>query len=256
MEKKLYSSEELSADDKINGYISKIRIKNDKIDTLLVLRKGSVLEFKGDAFVNAANTGCVGGGGIDGAVNAEGGTKLTDERIKLDGCITGFAKITKRYKSANTKYIIHAVGPIFSTGNKKDNYGLLKSAYKSVLEIGKINHDITDKELIGSNQSLPKQLFTKIGFCLLSAGIFRGDEKLSEVIKIGIDTIIDNIYPGLEEVHVFGFSVDEQSELNEYYKSKYSEQIPTSSKLTSLVSGLVSSPQLDAHHVYYRRLNH
>ena len=37
------------------------------------LLAGSVLDYEGDAFVNAANEGCVGGFGVDELVNRAGG---------------------------------------------------------------------------------------------------------------------------------------------------------------------------------------
>jgi hypothetical protein len=42
---------------------------------LFVVSQGSVVRFRGDALVNAANRGCLGGGGVDGAVNDAGGRR-------------------------------------------------------------------------------------------------------------------------------------------------------------------------------------
>ena len=48
--------------------------------TVLTFSEGSVLEFVGDAFVNAANEGCTGGFGIDEHTNKSGGFKLKEAR--------------------------------------------------------------------------------------------------------------------------------------------------------------------------------
>ena len=62
--------------------------------------KGSVVEYTGTAIVNAANEGCLGGGGVDGAITAAGGEALHAAREALpvlDGgirCPTGQSKLT------------------------------------------------------------------------------------------------------------------------------------------------------------------
>ena len=48
--------------------------------TTLILDGGSILDFKGDAIVNAANEGCVAGFGVDLAVNQAGGYELIEVR--------------------------------------------------------------------------------------------------------------------------------------------------------------------------------
>lgn len=47
------------------------------------ISQGSVVDFSGDAIVNAANCGGLGGGGVDGAVNSRGGPKLKEARRQL-----------------------------------------------------------------------------------------------------------------------------------------------------------------------------
>lgn len=53
----------------------------------LILLKGSVVHFEGKtdnaAIVNAANSGVLGGGGVDGAISAAGGHRLYEDRLKL-----------------------------------------------------------------------------------------------------------------------------------------------------------------------------
>jgi hypothetical protein len=64
-------------------------------ETRLTVCRGSILAFRGDAIVNAANEGCVTGFGVDEAVNrAAGGFLIKEARRGLQGCPTGQAKVT------------------------------------------------------------------------------------------------------------------------------------------------------------------
>ena len=106
-------------------------------DTTLHIAHDSVVKFTGDAIVNAANEGCLGGGGIDGEVNYQGGIELENARKQLPRldnspfkrCDTGDAKITIA-GSLPCKKVIHAVGPRFGYGyDHDDNLNMLDNAY-------------------------------------------------------------------------------------------------------------------------------
>lgn len=49
----------------------------------IFIEKGSIVDFSGDAIVNAASKCGLGGGGVDGALNNKGGKELRDARQKL-----------------------------------------------------------------------------------------------------------------------------------------------------------------------------
>lgn len=124
-----------------------------------------------------ANEGCVGGFGVDEAVNAAGGPELKDARRQLNGCATGNAKVTPAFAHTGTRWIIHAVGPVFRTSRLKKNKTEaeldedLCAAYRSALRCA---------DEVGAET---------VGFCLLSCGVFRGERDLESVIEIGMRAV-------------------------------------------------------------------
>jgi len=159
----------------------------------LVISKGSVVEFTGDAIVNAADVKCSGGGGVDKAIHQAAGPIFREATRKIPvvqgaRVPTGQARLTVG-GNLKAKYVIHAVGPSYKRKGKsvEENHKLLASAYSSALKIANEKDDITS-----------------IGFCLLSAGIFRGNQKLQTVLEIGMDEITQNMKPGME-VHLIGY---------------------------------------------------
>lgn len=97
------------------------------------LLKQDITELEADAVVNAANKTLLGGGGVDGAIHRVAGPDLLKECKTLNGCDTGDAKITEAYKLP-AQYVIHAVGPYYTNGQRDDD-ALLESAYHKSLHL-------------------------------------------------------------------------------------------------------------------------
>jgi len=160
----------------------------------LVAAQGSVLDFTGSAIVNAANEGCISGGGVDGAVSNAGGDALHQARLALPKigrgvrCKTGDAKTTIGGELPN-KWCIHAVGPNYRCLDDDDEGDLLLyMAYHA------------------SMREARKKAMPNLAFSLLSAGIFRGRRPLRAVLGIGVLAASAATYRGLLDVFLVAFT--------------------------------------------------
>ena len=115
-------------------------------ETVVELVQGDITEQRVDAIVNAANHRLAGGGGVDGAIHRRGGPEIKRETAERypGGCPTGSAVIT-RGGDLIAKYVIHAVGPVWSGGTDGEPE-LLAAAYKRSLELA-VEHRCTSVAL-------------------------------------------------------------------------------------------------------------
>jgi O-acetyl-ADP-ribose deacetylase len=94
-----------------------------------------------DAIVNAANSGLMGGGGVDGAIHRAGGPAILEECKKIvarQGRLpAGKAVITTAGKM-KARHVIHTVGPVWQDGTQGEP-ALLASAYRESLKLAAEN---------------------------------------------------------------------------------------------------------------------
>ncbi|KAL8847810.1 MAG: hypothetical protein Q9221_007162 [Calogaya cf. arnoldii] len=107
------------------------------LNAKITLIRTSITDLEVTSIVNAANESLLGGGGVDGAIHAAAGPDLVRECETLNGCDTGFAKITSAYELPS-KYVIHAVGPVYGREKRRRDglqAELLASCYKTSLDL-------------------------------------------------------------------------------------------------------------------------
>lgn len=97
---------------------------------------GDLTLYRADAVVNAANSGLLGGGGVDGAIHRRGGPAILAACRELrattlpDGLPTGSAVATTA-GDLPAQWVIHTVGPVYR-GTPRDAE-LLASAHRESL---------------------------------------------------------------------------------------------------------------------------
>jgi O-acetyl-ADP-ribose deacetylase (regulator of RNase III) len=100
---------------------------------------GDITRMKVDVIVNAANSGLMGGGGVDGAIHRAGGPSILEacrviRRDRLpDGLPAGEAVETTAGR-LSARFVIHTVGPVWHGGNAGEPE-TLASCYRSSLEL-------------------------------------------------------------------------------------------------------------------------
>lgn len=141
--------------------------------TKIVLIQGDITQQATGAIVNAANSGLMGGGGVDGAIHRAGGPAILEEcrriRDKIGRLPAGKAVITTGGR-LKAKYVIHTVGPVWHGGSSAESE-LLASAYRESLKLA------TDKGL------------KSISFPAISTGAY--GYPLEPAARIALETAID-----------------------------------------------------------------
>lgn len=104
----------------------------------IVAMQGDITEQAVDVVVNAANSGLMGGGGVDGAIHRRGGPAILEACKELratslpDGLPAGQAVATTA-GDLPARWVVHTVGPVYS--KSEDRSAVLSSAYRESLRV-------------------------------------------------------------------------------------------------------------------------
>ena len=135
----------------------------------IAIVKGDITQMESDAIVNAANEGLRAGGGVCGAIfSAAGRSDLQAACDAIGHCETGDAVITLGF-ACKARYVIHAVGPIWSGGGSNEPE-LLASCYARAIDLAVENS------------------CKSIAFPLISSGIFGYPKEAAWRVAIGACT--------------------------------------------------------------------
>lgn len=105
-------------------------------DARITVVRGDITTQDVEAVVNAANSGLMGGGGVDGAILRAGGSAQLAARQALRDRIgslpTGQAAATEA-GDMKVRWVIHVVGPVHA--QHEDRSALLASCYREALRV-------------------------------------------------------------------------------------------------------------------------
>ncbi|KAH8075247.1 ADP-D-ribose binding protein [Aureococcus anophagefferens] len=150
----------------------------------LSVGQGDITKYEGGCVVNAANRGCQGGGGVDGAITRAGGRELADARRALprpfpgtrDRCATGDAVRTgpsagRGFGSLRARYVVHAVGPDYSEKgmSEAESDALLAATYAAAIR-----------------EAARCEGVTSVALPLISSSIFRGRRALGGLLEVSV----------------------------------------------------------------------
>jgi len=176
--------------------------------TLIRIMVGDITTCPVEAIVNAANSGLLGGGGVDGAIHRAGGPSILAECRKIVGergslpagqaVITGGGNLPARW-------VIHTVGPVWHGGGHNEDE-LLRAAYHSSLRCA-VEHGVRSvafPSISTGAYRFPLERATVVA--LAAVRDFLAGQPLSEVVFVlfhGADLDVylrtwPGIFPGTE----------------------------------------------------------
>jgi O-acetyl-ADP-ribose deacetylase len=153
------------------------------MDMDIVAVQGDITDQHVDVVVNAANSGLLGGGGVDGAIHRRGGPAVLAACRELrattlpDGLPAGQAVATTA-GDLPARWVVHTVGPVHS--RTEDRSAVLASAYRESLRVA---------EELGA---------ATVAFPAVSAGVYGWP--LDDAARIAVRTVREHPASSVREV--------------------------------------------------------
>jgi O-acetyl-ADP-ribose deacetylase (regulator of RNase III) len=165
---------------------------------------GDITTLPVDAIVNAANSGLLGGGGVDGAIHRAAGPELlaechriAEKRRDVPGgpCPAGEAVITGAYKLP-CKWVIHTVGPVWYGGSHNEP-ALLASCYRKSLLLASDTglHSIAFPNISTGVYGYPKELAAAVAIDAVRETLL-STPGVTRVIFVCFDRVSLDLYNG------------------------------------------------------------
>ncbi len=145
-----------------------------------------------DAIVNAANSQLSHGGGVAGVIVRNGGSIIQEESSQKAPIPTGSAVFTTA-GSLPSKFVIHAVGPIYGEGEEESK---LTAAIQSALRIGtQLNLKSISFPAISSGIfGFPKDRCAEIFLNVIEEYLENSETTIDLVRLCNIDSLTVNIF--------------------------------------------------------------
>ena len=158
----------------------------------LQLAQGDITDETVDAIVNAANAHLTHGAGVAGAILRRGGIQIqreSDEWVQKHGMVSHAEPAYTSGGKLPCRYVIHAVGPIWSEGQEEEK---LQAAVRGCLKLA---------------ESLALQ---SIAFPAISTGIYRFPSQLAAEVILSTIThhLEDNPVSGLRLIRIVLYDKD------------------------------------------------
>ena len=121
----------------MNNELTEVSVNQAKLSII----QGDITLQATDAIVNAANSGLMGGGGVDGAIHHAGGPAILAECkqiVSRQGRLPTGKSVITTGGNLKAKYVIHTVGPVWHGGSRGEAE-LLESAYRESLKLAAQN---------------------------------------------------------------------------------------------------------------------
>jgi O-acetyl-ADP-ribose deacetylase len=138
----------------------------------VLLVQGDITGEKVQAIVNAANSGLMGGGGVDGAIHRAGGVKIKEECreiVKRIGRLPAGRAVITSGGNLPAKYVIHTVGPVWQ-GGRGGEAETLASCYRESLKLA------------------VSGMIKSIAFPAISTGVY--GYPVEQAARVAVDTVI------------------------------------------------------------------